>query len=171
MRPLLWAVCTIISLIPACQLQEDCKDDQGIAQVSVDLAFTEMEQASIFRAADRWNTFANHLVLVVRVTGGNHITCTVFYSTKDDLGDGRNWQGVEHGATGNIEIARSLSCNGEERSRWLPCFEAIVMHEMGHLLGLSHLPPGAKGIMQGIGAALDFSEADRRVCEDMGVCR
>ncbi len=159
-------------MIPACQWREDCQDDDHIARIHADPTFSDEEQEGILRAADRWNTFTNHIVILVQVRSTHLFTCNIINSSKEDVGDGKNYEGVERNATGNIEIASSFNCNGEPRARELVCFEAIVMHEMGHLLGFAHLPPGVDGIMRGSGgASLDFTDGDRRACESLGLCR
>lgn len=51
------------------------------------------------------------------------------------------------------------------------CRQAIFAHELGHAVGLVHLPAGEHGIMSdGHLMAYDFTGADRAMCKREGVC-
>ena len=146
---------------------EDCRDAFGVARLNGSAAFTELEQGHIQSAAHRWNLFAGHEVVTVR-TRRDSLFCTIVSETEPIA---ENVQGRFMGLTGTIRIGPSFRCSADKPEERDPqCFEALVMHEMGHLLGLDHLPAGASGIMQPAGAALDFSEADRNACRAAGIC-
>lgn len=154
-------------MIPACTWGEDCKDDEGVARVHADPRFPPAEQASIQSATHRWNAFAGHVVILAEANTYNFV-CTIIDSADSNV-DGKA-QGVEEELTGNIKIASVFSCNGEQFGRYLPCFEALVLHEMGHLLGMKHLSPGVDGVMRPVGTSLDFTQGDRMQCLAIDLC-
>ncbi len=159
-----------LALAPGCEWREECKNLEGIAVVHVDPRFSVEEAFSIGRASLRWNLFAGHPVIETRRHGEPLPICTIIDSPA--VAPVPNAQAVTHHGTGNIEIGSALSCSGEPVNSDPKCFEAIVMHEMGHLLGLPHHTDGVDGIMRGTGgASLDFTDADRRACEAFDVCR
>lgn len=50
-------------------------------------------------------------------------------------------------------------------------FEALILHELGHAAGMSHLTPPYRGIMMMGEIELDWSWSDHNECEHAGVCK
>lgn len=143
---------------------EDCKDASGIARVHVSPLFPSDEQDHIQNALNRWNAFAGHTV----VTGAREeygVTCNILNASNPIA---PNIQGRFQHATGNISIGPVFRCSGVARDGM--CLEALVLHEVGHMLGFDHHPPGVAGVMQNPGVTLDFTDADLLACLAAGVC-
>ncbi len=51
-----------------------------------------------------------------------------------------------------------------------PSLRACMCHELGHFVGLQHLPPGARGVMSARNPEEHFTAADRAECERIGLC-
>lgn len=152
--------------------KEDCRDDSGIARVHVDQDLPAEKRIAVYSAARRFNALANRTVITVDDRKSD--TCTVSQSTDDLLGaedDGDNPVGVAQGSTdhysGNILLSRLRSCVGEPYADDVRCFESVVMHEMGHLLGMNHT---TAGVMINGGAAYDYSPEDLAECRRAGIC-
>jgi len=48
-------------------------------------------------------------------------------------------------------------------------FEAVVLHEIGHSIGFSHIGEPQTALMSAIGA-YEFTELDRAECVNIGLC-
>lgn len=164
MRYVIYALALSVLVVSCYIPREDCKNSHDVAVMHASAQFTEVEQAHIQFAAARWQVFAGHEVVAVEA-GSQSSTCTISRGplTPPRIGEFRH-------ETGDIVIDPNYSCDGNHTTNYMPCFEALVMHEMGHLLGLGHLPEGQEGIMRAAAGALDFTASDRAECVAAGVC-
>lgn len=159
----------VVAAATGCTLPaESCRDDRGIAAIGIGDGLSLEEQARVRSAAARWNAFAHRTV--IEVTERDAGDRCVVRGRETPFPDGR-LANFSH-ESGIISIAPVFKCAVEEAMGRSPdCFEAFITHEMGHLLGLDHHEGWTPGVMRGSGGAtVCFSEADRAVCVDAGVC-
>lgn len=168
----LGAVLGVAGLTGCTVAQRDCVGFDGAAHLTVHSDFPDLELAAMDRAADRWEAFAGRRV--VELSRGNDDSCTVLraYVKSLTLPDGTTAIARYDGGAKVIEVAEETNCHGDTPGqRDLACLETVMMHEMGHVLGLSHLRSGVDGIMRGSGGtAADFTPADHEACVVAGVC-
>ncbi len=158
------AIVALTALLTSCFFpQEDCLNSAGVAVLNASPKWSVEEQTHLQNAANRWNAFAKREVIAVRPNTSGP-TCTIFEEQPPPPAIG-----YFKGRSGNILIAPLYSC-ASPLGKDMACFEAIAMHEMGHLLGLGHLPEGEDGIMRATTGALDFSDADHEACVNSGIC-
>lgn len=88
-----------------------------------------------------------------------------------DLGEGQI--AVSRAATGDIDVDRArvdAVCSEEDPMFRSSCAQALYMHEIGHSLGLPHLPEGEIGIMSEFDrSSFALTEADRALCRRAGL--
>ncbi len=149
----------ILPIIAACSAtgKLDC---EGNFIYSPD-SFTPEQQEWIEESSVRWNKWAGRQVTSVRpgYSRGCFITA----------GKTRNDQaiGEEHSNSQNIVI--DVDDLTRFRALTRERFEGIVMHEMGHALGLNHVGKDGEALMATAGG-LDFTEQDRLECIKREVC-
>lgn len=52
----------------------------------------------------------------------------------------------------------------------VPELYPVVLHELGHAVGMDELPPGRAGVMCSPNPAWKFTDADREECRRVGLC-
>ena len=123
--------------------------------------FTPEQQTWIVGAAWRWNTWVGRKVVSVRP--GNDDICNIRAGETKSL----KAIGEEHEPTVliTIELERMERLKILNQTR----VEAVIMHEIGHALGFSHVGANGKALMAPAGA-IDFTEIDRIECIKLGIC-
>jgi hypothetical protein len=113
----------------------------------VDEAFTGDQVKILYDAADHWNKYTKKKI-TFSIDGGQHIYLRAI---------NEHTQGLE--SNGDVYITPGLS---DER------LLTVAMHEMGHALGLKHVPPHA--LMDPNATSPDITEQDVVECEFVGSC-
>lgn len=121
------------------------------------------DELAMFPVVEKsWNDFCGQVVLRFVPTPGATSICAV---VKSDL-----WgQGKEHDARtlrsgGILELGRVLNCGGLPS----PCFQAILAHEVGHMLGLHHVDD-PRALMHAEIPCSTPNEADRQEARNAGI--
>lgn len=131
---------------------------------NVDPGFSAGFYRSIYRSEIRWNEFSKKKVVFTDGTGD---TCTIKPTTTDsqlhaDLEEESGpWLGLQHAETGNIFLCTDVTAEA------LP-FETMVLHELGHTVGMRHVPGHA--IMSEDDPALNFTDEDHIECWRVRAC-
>lgn len=79
--------------------------------------------------------------------------------------------GLYDPATGDVTIVVDLMPSCVDAPAWAgPCLGPLLLHELGHGMGVGHLPAGESGIMNAHTMSSFWSAADRRACVTAGAC-
>jgi hypothetical protein len=115
----------------------------------IDSSFSDHEQSSVRLAADSWNAIASHKV--------------TFNSDAD-------WLILRADTTGGSLGLEQASRHLIRISPLTPDDQvyAVALHELGHALGLGHVPTG---VMDPIHQTMVFSDDDMAECRRVGACR
>ncbi len=144
-----------------------CRDPVGTLHLAIDeRAFSADDRAHLLSAIQRWNVFAGGPDVIAATFTAADGPCRIF---REPLPSGMC--GAHARTTGSIRLTPNCEC--VHTVAWPPeasCFESVAMHEMGHALGMAHLPDGQQGIMRAGLGAWDFTEADRLECLRIGLC-
>lgn len=118
--------------------------------------FSNEQQLAVRRACVRWNEIAGRAACAVDGVGERERLVVRPAGFPIDGVDAQGWQAEQ----GVLLIAKSdYVCAGGETD--IRCFEAIAMHEIGHLMGVKHVH---RGVMQEFGARIETSDEDRAAC-------
>lgn len=151
--------CTVVA---TCNV--GCVNESGRAyapyQVAISPVFDEVHRAAIVRACARWNDIAGREA--VQVNGIEDRERMVIRSAEFPV-DGVDAQGF-HDEHGVLLVADVYVCGTDTSIR---CFEAIVMHELGHLMGVEHVQ---HGVMQESNVPVDVTDEDRAACARAPFC-
>lgn len=126
--------------------------------------FSVEKQAAVVRAAESWNQLSGRTAVVVESVGERDHMIVVPRTFPVDGVDAQGLQ-AEHGVL--LVADDRYTCDGVDGTDDIRCFEALVKHEIGHLLGVPHVH---RGIMQEFNVALDFSDEDRAACASATYC-
>lgn len=126
-------------------------------------ALPDAQRASLERACERWNVLAHHRVLELEGVGER---ATRIVRPHPFPIDGIAAQAQERPG-GVVLVSDDIRCVDAPGPNDPRCVEAVIMHELGHVLGLPHV---SRGVMQEEGATLEFTDEDRAACEAAGVC-
>lgn len=122
--------------------------------------FTSEQKVWIENAAHRWNNWVGYNL--VHVSPGIENTCNIHNGkTTDPTKVGQDHHPSEL-ITIDVEHLQQINRLNQVR------FESIVMHELGHSLGYSHILTG-KALMAPISAD-DFTDLDRIECIKHDMC-
>lgn len=123
------------------------------------------EAGPVRSAFARWNALAGRDVARLEDGDPNDGMCAVrLDETTGDLG---LWSPADGSIALSPERMRAEAPGCADRMS--DCVEATVLHELGHGLGLKHVPGGV--MAAGGELALEFGAADRTECARVGVCR
>lgn len=147
MARLLWLVLVVVSLC-GCGFQADGAE---VVFVRLDDSVTEARRQDILRAMAKWNGYAVEKALVDGPGEGGWVL------TIHDLPE--PYGGWTASDTRTITVSPNVSPEN---------FYAVVLHELGHALGMSHV---GKGVMQGSGATqqVEFSSDDDAEASRVGL--
>lgn len=124
--------------------------------------FSSAQQVAARNACKRWNEIAGRTAVTIDGVGDRERMAIIPHAFPIDGIDAQGWH-AEHGV---LLIAQdNYACSGNTRD--MRCFEAIVIHEIGHLMGVPHVQ---HGVMQERDAALEFSDEDREACAKTVYC-
>ena len=134
-------------------------DDESSVAVAMTIdptEWTDTQLVSIFHAADRWNTLGGHQLVQLTVVDGPRARHHIRPATLPE-----HYSGMHSPALDTIRIDVSQAEDN---------FETVVVHELGHAMGMEHIP--VAGIMYTVvdGSIRDFTAADRGECERVGWC-
>lgn len=143
-----------------------CSEAPDVAPYSlwVSPSLSVEQQAAARRACDRWNEVAGRTAVVVDGVGERDRMIVRGAPFPVHGADAQGYQ-AEHGVL--IVASDSYVCTGSDGDQDLRCFEAVAMHEIGHLLGVPHVE---RGIMQERDVELEVSDEDRRACANATYC-
>lgn len=122
----------------------------------------EKKEASI-RAAERWNEIAGREAVVVNGIGrrDEYLVKEVRFPLPGiPAGPGNAGYYADVGLVLVAEDAICPSMPNHGRGD-IRCFEAIVMHEMGHMMSVEHVE---HGVMQEVNLLPDTTDEDRAAC-------
>lgn len=124
--------------------------------------FTQPQRADIAIAAYRWNTFLGYGYFSVKDDG----KCPVL---KQDLDATLIAEFDQQYPSISMDIPLLIQSNWASDTK----FQVVVMHEMGHSIGMRHVDAGPHGAIMGRDtntASDDFTEADKQECRRIGFC-
>lgn len=148
----------IVILIVSCSASGKI-DCQGELVYNPD-SFTAEEQVWIQESAVRWNIWVGHKVM--SASQGTRDSC--FIRIGDLI---PSHIGEEYHRLGRISLDTDKMKTRGVYDR--DGFEGILMHEMGHSLGFSHIGANGTALMSPSNAN-DFTSIDRGECVNLGIC-
>lgn len=155
--------------LAACAPDEtpDCRDANGVAVLTYDPAsFTLEELPRLASVETKWNAFVGRTV--VRIEPDDKVgNCTV--RKNPEYGVGKAHLGHESTRASAIDVGTPYDC----QTALLPgadCFEAIVMHEAGHVLGLKHTTDH-DSVMFKQTYSIHFGSGDEEICRAASLCK
>lgn len=125
--------------------------------------FSATQRVAVERACGRWNEVAGRTAIIVDGIGDRDRM--VVRPARYPI-DGIDAQGF-HAEHGVLLIADKLVCASGETEADIRCFEANVIHETGHVMGVPHV---SHGIMQEWNVELELSDEDRAACKAATYC-
>lgn len=147
----------MLVLLGGCATGAELPIEQAEQTFTVDPdEWTDTQLSEIYSAAARWNTLAGRELVHIELLDGVQ---SVRHIRKATL--------AEHNVGAHNERFDTIRVDVEQAK---DTFETVVMHELGHALGMDHVPDS--GVMHAVvdGSVHDFTRADRRECVRVGVC-
>lgn len=148
-----WTTC----VLGGCATGDDLPPEQVEQAFFVDPAeWTDQELTQIYSAAARWNTLAGHELVRIELLDGEQ---SVRHIRKSSLPEHN--VGMHNPRLDNIRIDVAQAGG---------TFETVLVHELGHALGMAHIDE--RGIMFPVvdGSVRDFTQGDREECLRVRVC-
>ncbi len=127
------------------------------------------ERSALMMAARDWNEFAGHeVVRIEERTVTNQDMCKIYPGPA--IKGNEIKAGMFHGPSdGSIEINSSRLRTLVPASEFTRYLYAIILHEVGHGLGMDHVE-GTNNIMYPVQGYTTWGPEDKQECLDKGIC-
>lgn len=147
MKKLLFTLLAIVALT-------GCAPDHIVW--AIDGSLSDEQRTAFYEAADDWNMVASRMQYVSEDNDGDH---RVFLRAADRMPI-ENADGVYQRGSATMFLRRGMSRED---------FKKVVMHEMGHALGLDHIEAGPS-LMNQHATSGTITPADIEECKRVGAC-
>lgn len=163
----LFAAVTMVVGIAACTSEEPtCRGEDGIAVMNYDPASFTSEELARFPAVEmKWNAFAGHRVVRFEADAAASGACTV--RKNPAYGVGKEHLGRE--SAQGIDVGVPYDCQ-TVLLQGVDCFEAIVLHETGHAIGIHGHTVDDSSVMYKQTRSIYFGAGDEQMCTHAGIC-